>query len=373
MNQTSLRNYEVLLKQANAVLQRLLDEIDTLRRRDPLQENDSGVSQQLNMITMPSKLKRTLAEITPINTQDFEGVAPYLHLRDQISSKPLNQEYLNKSGLIRTTEMHDTKRSYPIQTTQEDTTLQYQDLSKAVDEMRADLINRIMSAATNKVNKQDVTDILDLYTALVGWQKDGITKVLKGQTDTSKSRIYNAVVGYAKFKQSELTKYRNIYIRLCDAFGQEVMQIVYQIVEAMTLKKKHMLNVLKKGRHQDNLSWQDYVCIIVVGANPLYPVQEHEVEAILELYTALAEWKREGITKVLSGQTDSGKSRIYNAVVENVTSQQSNLEIYRDIYRRVSQSLDGQAMQVVRNMMDKERHGTVEKGKELSPSDKKVL
>jgi hypothetical protein len=238
-----------------------------------------------------------------------------------------------------------------------------------------------MSAATNKVNKQDVTDILDLYTALPTRSIEGISRVLNGQIDTPLSSIYSNVCIHLNSKQLTLGAYREIYVRLCNAFGEEPTRLIHQVIEAMKLEKKHMLDVLKKGKHQDNLSWQDYVCIIVVGANPLYPVQEHEVEAILELYRALPNRAADGIARVLSGQTNTPLSSIYIAVLGHITFKQSNLIKYRDIYGRLSNSLEENILKIIRSIMiDKNTHRTVEqkglpsqfllRSSELSSSDK---
>ena len=320
--------------------------------------------------------KRALAVITPVNPQN-SLVSP-LHLQYQnssLESEQPNLETLNYSESKDCRGKAAAGTVVQISRIQEGV-LQYQNLSRTVDEMRSDFVNRVMSAATHKTKPQDVQDIkdiLDLYTSLVEWKREGITKVLMGQTDNSKSIIYGAVVNHAKTRQKDLEMFREMYRRVCNTMGKDPMQVVYKVIEELIREKKDRLSALREGDGEDKMSREEYISLIVIGSHPLYPVQPKEVESILDLYTSLKKWKREGITKVLKGQTDNSKSSIYNAVVDHVTPKHSDLKLlylktYRNIYRRLMQSLSGEAIEIIYSMIDNEKHTDVGQGLVTRPS-----
>jgi hypothetical protein len=291
------------------------------------------------------KSDRALAVITPVNHQkpfdyslQFKRKKDLDPLNSSVSSKVLKSIDANLSALT------------PISL---DVTAEDQALSKQVENIRSDFINRIMdlSKDSHKINKKDLISIIDLYTSMIGWQKEGVTKVLNGQVDTNKSVIYNEVVMHVKSKNSNLNAYRDIYMRLSNAFQKEPMQVIYGVVEELNSELNDMVVPSHKT---DNIELKVKECVarIVLGANPLYPVQPNEVKSLIELYNTLKNLNKEGITKVLSYQTDTNKSVIYNEVVAHIKSKQMDVETYRNRYLRISKSLSGQAMRSIHQLVN---------------------
>ena len=101
----------------------------------------------------------------------------------------------------------------------------------------------------------------------------------------------------------------------------------------------------------NNARKQEILCRIRDGANPLYPINRDEIERIMGVYTSLPRRPVEGITKVFLGNTNSPKSSIYSEVLDHIRGRGSDLETYREIYAKLSKSLNGSAISVMRNMM----------------------
>ena len=291
-----------------------------------------------------TKSDRGLAVITPVNRQkpfdyslQFNRKKDLDPLNSSVSNKVLKNIDANLSALT------------PISL---DVTAEDQALSKQVENIRSDFINRIMdlSKDSHKINKKDLISIIDLYTSMIGWQKEGVTKVLNGQVDTNKSVIYNEVVMHVKSKNSNLNAYRDIYMRLSNAFQKEPMQVIYGVVGELNSELNDMVVPSHKT---DNIELKVKECVarIVLGANPLYPVQPNEVKSLIELYNTLKNLNKEGITKVLSYQTDTNKSVIYNEVVAHIQSKQMDVETYRNRYLRISKSLSGQALRSIHQLV----------------------
>ena len=320
---TSYSKFMNLLKKRDGVIRQINDCLDKLKQIDEsekkifTQEVTSDISNtqhsvmELGNTVHELNQKRKIATITPINSE--------------------------KTGVT----------SFDV----EDNSLYHHNISKMVAMIREDLVDRIIRSArdASKVRKEEVVCILNLYSDLACRPKESITKVLNGSTDTSKSVIYNAAVAHAQSRQLTIGVYRDIYTRLGEAFGKEPMKVLYSIVEEMMQEKDHSLSLLRNRKN--NRTHDDYVNLIVLGANPLYPLHANEVEAVLELYVTLSDRPKESITKVLNGSTDTPKSVIYNAVMVHVDSKKSDLEIYRNIYARLSKSLNQEAIQVIHHMV----------------------
>jgi hypothetical protein len=345
----NLQNNVLLLNVRNRDVSLIPDD----RQNSQLHQRKTKLS---NRLSASSKPKRAQAEIRPVDSKaSLVATAP---LRHQVSSfKPMQEfdlESSDNSGLKQPIENVDTKTHSLVSRTQGDALSYYPDLSKSVNEMRSDLVNRVMRAGIHNIDQENVKDILDLYTALPNRSIEGISSVLNGQIDTHKSATYSNVKRYVVLsKGSDLDTYREIYMRLCSAFGKEAVEVISRVVKEMVSENKDMLARLNIGSIESNLSLKDYICILVKGANPLYPVQPYEVEAILAVYATLPNRPKEGISKVLKGQIDTNKSGIYSNVLRYVVSlQESDLDTYRNIYARLSKSLDEQAMKIIYHMIN---------------------
>lgn len=231
-----------------------------------------------------------------------------------------------------------------------------QDLAKKVRLIQEDFENRIIRACKSPqmVNRDDLRRLLDLYGALANKVKDGITKVLNGQIDTPKSSLFRAVSEHVQSKKSNISVYRAMYGRLCQAFDQDVMVVVYRVLHTMMKENAQMLTHMN-SKNNENWSKQDYVSFIVLGANPLYPLTTNEVKLIMDLYAVNSNIPKDAISKVLSGDTDSSKSAIYRAVLAHAKSME-NLEVYRNIYSRLIKSLNEQAMPIIYRMIKNDLH-----------------
>lgn len=225
-----------------------------------------------------------------------------------------------------------------------------QDVHNIINKFRTDFINMIRSAArdSQKVSQQDINDLLEIYASLAHRPKDGITKVLLGQTDTPKSAIYNDVLRHARLKQSSLETFRSTYANLSKAFGRNAMQVIYEIADKLIHERNFMVSFRSNG---SGTSPQECLSYIAIGSNPLYPVTTEEASKIMLLYSTLKTRPKDSITKVLTGQTDTPKSAIYSDVFKHLGSK-SELEILRSIYARLCKSLNGQAMQVIYALID---------------------
>jgi acid stress-induced BolA-like protein IbaG/YrbA len=90
----------------------------------------------------------------------------------------------------------------------------------------------------------------------------------------------------------------------------------------------------------------------VTGANPLYPLSPKEVRLILDVYIDLKTWKREDITNILTGRTNTIKINIYNAIVKHAFANRSSLNEYRDIYARLGMSMEGRSLHHLYRIVD---------------------
>lgn len=225
-------------------------------------------------------------------------------------------------------------------------------VSKTINQMQEDLINNVMSMTqTSHINKQDLTLIVDLYSSLIYCAKDGITKVLNGNTNTPKSSIYNQVIAYANSKRLDLDTYRKTYAHLCDAFGEDVMKVIYRAIEKMIKEKEYLVHFFKgvsfKYRNID-----DCVSLISNGSHPLYPVESSEVTAMIQLYADLKDKTRDGIARVLNKKIDTPKSSIYIAIRDYAQQKELSLDDYRHIYERLMKSLNGAGIKIIHNIVD---------------------
>ncbi|CAO5675853.1 MAG: hypothetical protein HEEMFOPI_01161 [Holosporales bacterium] len=214
------------------------------------------------------------------------------------------------------------------------------------------LVHKALSMAkpNKEINVKELKSIIDLYTALVRRPKDGITKVLTGVTDTHKSNIYNAVVAYAKSKESDLDAFRKIFTKLSNEFKENIAHIIYRAAEDILRESKHI---------NDNISeiknLQDALDLISKGSHPLYPIDPEEVRAIFDLYSALSHRPRDGVTKVLNYLINTSKSSIYNEIVRHVEQRGANLETYRYMYARAEKALNENGIKVLYRILNEEK------------------
>lgn len=344
---------ETFLSQGGRYLKETKDMVKILRRVDNSNQTHSSETGAVAYNNLQQSLSRTPSDeppnkiqskknavIIPVNQNDSSGLS---RTKSGLKGELLKQERdpFNYSGSEEFLENEKTD-------TADDNN---QDLAKKVRMIQEDFENRIISACKSpqKVNREDLRRLLDLYGALANKVKDGITKVLNGQIDTSKSSSFRAVSEHAQSKKSNISGYREIYSRLCNTFDQDVMVVVYRVLHAMMKENAQMLTHMN-SKNNESWSMQDYISFIVLGANPLYPLTADEVKLIMDLYAVNSNIPKDAISKVLSGDTDTSKSAVYRAVLSHAQSVE-NIEVYRNIYARIIKSLNEQAMPIIYRMI----------------------
>lgn len=271
------------------------------------------------------KPEKKIAVITPINQQNSLAVLPQHN--PELEQMPPTQDNGRLYGQFRGQEaasennVHnkinlDLKRIY----------MQRKDL----------LAEGIVEASNQKLNRAEVVAILDLYTILVRYNKDAITKVLNGSTDTSQSNIYSAIVRHGRSKGLTLSWYRGVYDQLCEVLGNKPTDVINKIAANVIRESRSLLR--KRA-----LTHEDRLYNVVIGAHPMYPVSPEEVGILLDAYQNLTAWKRDVVTKVLSGITNSSNSNTYAAFVKHAEANNLTLDFYRRIYAKLCRSDEGVA------------------------------
>lgn len=82
-------------------------------------------------------------------------------------------------------------------------------------------------------------------------------------------------------------------------------------------------------------------------AKPNKEINIKELKSIIDLYTALVRRPKDGITKVLTGVTDTNKSNIYNAVVAYAKSKELDLDAFRKIFTKLSNEFKENVAQII--------------------------
>ena len=350
----NLEKCESLLILNHRIFKEIQPLISALRRTNNIQGGGSSFlpvmnGQSFDVHSAKSATKRqrdperTPALIVPINSDgNFDREISYSNKKSLSFSEPEN--------IVSPIVLSHSKETSLYQATEEDE-IQSQDLSKIPFKIRSDFVNRLMQSAKNpyKTTQQDLIAILDLYTDLIIWKKERITNVLNGRTNGHQSNVHSAVVKHLTSRQSTLSLYRDMYERLCEGFGEDGIQVIYKVMDNMLFEKKDMRYHFKK-KSNGGIGRQDYISMAVLGANPLYPVHPNEIELILDLFSALKSWKKEMVTNVLNGRTNSHQSNVYSAVVKHALSKQTTLYDYRNIYSRLSKSLNGVVLNFLHNV-----------------------
>lgn len=267
-------------------------------------------------------------------------ISPITRLADRIESQESSMKEMLKTSPTRQVVTKDNNRN--------------QHSSDTAAKMREEFIEGIMQCikVSNIINQQDVISIIDLYGALPNRPKEALTKVLNGQINSDKSSIYNEIQKYAESKRATIVMFRDMYSRLSEAFGKDAMQIVYQVVAKKRLEIKKKIEIFQRST-KNNRKHEDCMALLVHCADPLYPVNVDDVEMLLNLYAAFPNQPREAITKVLNGRVNSDKSSTFQNVQKYLLSKQSNLTVCRNVYARLSQSANGNAIQILYSMLEK--------------------
>lgn len=269
------------------------------------------------------KPEKKLAVITPINQQnalavlsqhnpEFEQMTPEQD-NGPLSAESLGQEVSPQNNVHN--QIND-------------------DLQKKYIQRKDLLADKVVEVSNQKLNRAEVVAILDLYTSLVRYTKEVITKVLIGSTDTPQSNTYSAVVRHGKSKNLTLSWYRGVYTQLCEVFENNPTDNISKIATTVMRDSRSLLR--KRAQTRD-----DYLYNIVIGAHPLYPVSPEEVRLLFDAYQNLRVWKREVVTKVLNGSTNSSSSNTYSAFVKHAEANNLSLNFYRYIYSKLCQSEEG--------------------------------
>lgn len=335
-----ITKYELLFKQCKNLLQEVTDTLGKYRQKNEQPEKRSKYA------------NRNPAVIQPINGENIDFPQPHLLLSVQKPESRLKESTTNSA--IRS----------------ELPNLESSNISQTVEQRIDDFLNRIIKNVSDpsKINQCDLRSIINLYSSLVFCNKDGITKVLNGQTNTGKSQIYNQVIAHIKSRDSDIDTYRTIYTSLQYSLGDDFMNVVYKTVEQI---EKERINLLTSIYKKERATQQEYISMLVEGAHPLHPIEFNEVKGLLDLYVSLSNRPRDGITKVLNGQTNIGKSAIYNDVNQYITQQASDLETYRNIYARVNKSLKNNGIKALYHIISKNIVPDLEQNE--APLQKKVF
>jgi hypothetical protein len=244
---------------------------------NPMQSNIPG-NNIADMIRQTELLLRTLKEQTQaLNKGDVpaaaQGVPTQAGFQPAIIT-PLNS-FVSQAEKAVVPQV--TKVSNQVQATHE---IQDQDQASStiIQQKREELVDRLMACAkvANKTTQEDILAIIDLYSALSPFSKKYITMILQGKIGTDKSTVYSKVIAYVRSQGSTLDVLRNIYARLSEAFGEEAGSVLYRTSQTMQ-KKKHL----------KNKDMMNVIIHIVETANAMYPIQAHEVRAIIDIYANL--------------------------------------------------------------------------------------
>lgn len=228
-----------------------------------------------------------------------------------------------------------------------------QPTSERVVEMREEFIDEIIKCVQvpNKITREDLNSILDLYGALSPHLKKYITMTLEGGIGTSNSLVYNKIIEHAESKGETLDLLRDKYKRLGEAFGENPMLVIYKVSEKILKVKKNRINSIKTRKGND-INQKEFVAAIVEGANPLYPLYAHEVTAMINLYAVLPPQLKKYITMTLQGTIDSTTSPVYNQVIKYLHSINSDIDTYRKIYPKLS----SQAVDIIYKLVEIKRN-----------------
>jgi hypothetical protein len=230
--------------------------------------------------------------------------------------------------------------------------LSYEDsMSKKV--IRDTYINRIFSSTEiePKISKEELNKLLDVYSALPHRSIEGVSRVLMGEINTGKSLIYHEVLNYLHSINEDLTTYRTLYSKLSIAAGKDAQHLLIDAANSM-MKEQASRNDNGSSKYSDPI---DHMTRIISAVNPIYPISRKEVNALREVYVALTHRQREGVSRVLSGQIDTGKSVIYNEVVAFLNAKNANLADYCNMYGRLNHSGINDVMSILFDMIDLEQ------------------
>jgi hypothetical protein len=266
------------------------------------------------------KTEKKLAVITPINQQNSLAVFPqhnpeFEQMTPEQDNGPLSAESFGQEVSAQNNVHNQVNDDLQIKY------IQRQDL----------FADRIVEASNQRLNRAEVVAILDLYTSLVRYTKESITKVLNGSTDTSQSNTYSAIVRHGESKKLTLSWYRGVYTQLCEVFENNPTDNISKIAATVMRESRSLFRKRSKTR-------DDYLYNIVIGAHPLYPVSPEEVGLLVDVYQNLRAWKREVITKVLNGSTTSLSSNTYAAFVKHAEANNLSINFYRHIYSKLCKS-----------------------------------
>lgn len=225
----------------------------------------------------------------------------------------------------------------------------YQYNLKNINNMRNDYINRIINASKtpHEMNKETLSLILDVFSALPHRPETGIAKVLSGQVDTGKSLIYADVLAYIRDKGGDLSVYRNIYNQQNLSFDMDFCQVIELAAKEMMRDQNQKDLFADLEISLGNLSLQKSIDLIVTASHPLYLIMPEEINAIRELYLALSHRLETGVSRVLSGQIDTGKSKIYSEVLAYIKDKGGDLSVYRNVYARLMRSKIKNVLQIL--------------------------
>jgi len=277
----------------------------------------------------------------PIDTKNFSKV-----IRTPARIIPVGNGNVDSRSQQTAERFHVEEKSALITNAITDSFLQSQDVYDAIDRSYDNFVHHIITFTNISDEYADaVKALVELYGAMINRPKEGVTRVLNGLTHTRLSHIYCEVVQHVQSKNSTLATYCHMYETLFKLFNGSPFDVMAQVAAKMP-KKKLDIQLNK------TMSIQEFCVLVAEGANPFYPIHPVEVKALVELYEAMSNRPKEGVTRVLTGLTRTRLSHIYCEVVQHVESKNSNLKAYCSIYARVSEALNGTAMSTLYNVIN---------------------
>lgn len=221
-------------------------------------------------------------------------------------------------------------------------------LSKAG--LRGVYVNRILNTPeiASQIQRDQLIKLLDLYRALPHRSMEGISRVLTGEIDTGKSKIYGEVCNYIASENEDLTQYRKIYTDLSTAANQPAHIFLSEVAKVL-MDEQLSQNISSRG---DLRTAEDFMEHILSAVNPIYPVTREEVNVLRDVYVGMSHRPRLGITRILAEEVATGKSTIYAQLVKYLSGQNRSLQECCDIYGRLIHSRHKHIMNIFFQMID---------------------
>lgn len=335
-------NQKILeLEELQSKLQTTNNLLNEIKKRleiasDDIQKNHINSHARINGFSSNNRFSSLLTKEVPIQLQR----KPFIHSTPRLQDYDLESSAGAKSNIRMTRQ--ESQLDSESSGIKKENPKHYQRSLRNVDNVKSDYINRVIAAAKapHKLNKEKLTLLLDLYSALPQRSIEGVSRVLSGQTNTYKSMIYNEVNAHVRAKGADLATYRNMYARLNHSKYTDVMQIIYDMMDSKQnteIDQPQTMREIKPStdpsdidvlgvRSRDLLTNHDYKPesglvnkknAIRSTASSVFSsesTQQREERRFYRIYGLLPEWHGKSVTGILSGATRNKQLPIWGAV-----------------------------------------------------------